>query len=235
MINQGGIKTDIIVQLGVSTSVGFFTDTILNTWIDKAHKWAAGYKKWPYTEGRVSTTYVADTTEAGFTYPEGWKADSIRLLQVGGKRFDKKNFYKYQEFREDYPDDSEKYFSDFGRSYYINPKADASGTTTLWGQYTPATLDATDPTAETVFTNFAEEGNEAISEEVVSYALRKEKKLQESITHHQLAVTILTDLWTKITDEQFAYQDTEGGEGMFERIDILNGSNYDNTIKRDQF
>ncbi len=80
MITQNEIKTDIIVQGGISTSVGFFTDTILNTWIDKAHKWAAGYKKWPFTEGRVSTTYVADasTDEVGFTYPEGWKPDSIR-------------------------------------------------------------------------------------------------------------------------------------------------------------
>lgn len=224
-----------MVQGGISTSVGFFTDTILDDWIDKSHKWGAGYKKWPFTEGRISTTYVADaSTEVGFDYPEGWKPDSIRLLQVGGKRLGKKNFYKYQEFREDYPTDTKKIFSDFGRLYYINPNADVAGTTTLWGQYTPATLDATDMTAETVFSKNAEEGNEAIVEEVLSYVKKKQNKLQESMTHHQMAMNILNELWQKIRDEQFAYQDTEGGEGMFKRIDILNGD-FQSDIHRNQF
>ena len=234
MINQGEIKNDVMIQGSISTSVGFFTDTILNDWIDKAHKWASGYKKWPFTEGRISTTYVSDaSTEAGFTYPEGWKPDSIRLLQVGGKRFNKKNFYKYQEFREDYPDDTDKICSDFGRLYYINPKADVSGTTTLWGQYTPAKLDATDHTAETVFSDNAEGGNEAIAEEVLSYVKKKQNKLQESITHHKIAMDALNGIWQQIRDEQFAYQSTEG-EGMFKRINIVSGD-FQSDIHRHQF
>src|SRR3990167_8939855 len=145
------IKDEIIVQLGISTSVAFYTDAILDDWLDKAHKWTAGFKKWTVTEGRVSTTYVADSaTEVVFNYPEGWKPDSIRLLQVGGKRFKKTNFYRYQAFREDSSNSQDKIFSDFGRLYFINPNADVSGTTTFWGQYTPATWDYTDNTALTV-------------------------------------------------------------------------------------
>ena len=49
--------------------------------------------------------------EVGFNYPEGWKPDSIRLLRIGGKRFKKINFYKYQEFREDFSSDKKKIFS----------------------------------------------------------------------------------------------------------------------------
>jgi len=230
------IKDDIIIQLGVSTSVGFYTDAILDDWIDKAHKWSAAYKKWPMTEGRVTTTYVADSTsvEVGFNYPEGWKADSIRLLQVGGARFKKLNFGKYQEFREDWPNDQRKVFSDFGALYFINPRADVSGTTTLWGQFTPATLDATDNTAVTIFSDFAEEGNEAIIEEVISYAKKKEKKLQESFAHHEKAKVILNEIWERIKDEQFGYQVVED-EGLFKRIDIVEGDFFSDLVRRNRW
>lgn len=219
-----------MVQLGVSTSIGYFTDTIVDNYIEKAYKWAAATKKWPFTEGRVSTTYVSGQEE--WVYPEGWKPDSIRMLQVGGKRFQKVNFYKYQGFREDFTSDTREIFTDFGGLYYINPKADASGTIVLYGQYTPI-LDVTDTTAETVFSGPAEEGNEAIVEEVLSYALRKEKKYNESAAHHENAVRVLTEIWDRIKDEQFGYQDT-AGDGMFKRFDVLVGG-FDDTIKRDQW
>src|SRR3990167_577667 len=189
------IIDEVLVQLGVSTTVAFYTDQILNDWADKAHKWGAGYKKWPFTEARLSTTYVVDDTdtEIGFPYPEGWKPDSIRLLRVGGKRFRKVNFYKYQEFREDNSSSQEKVFSDY-----------------------------------------AEEGNEAIVEEIMSYAKKKEKKPQESQLHHANAVRILEEIWQRIKDEQFGYHDTDN-DGMFERLDIINGGLRDDTIKRDRW
>lgn len=235
MRNQGEIKDDILIQLGVSTTIAFYTDTILEDWIDKAHIWAAGHKKWPFTEGRINTTYVADNTsiEVGFNYPEGWKPDSIRLLQVGGKRFKKVNFYKYQEFREDFNSDKNKIFSDHGRLYFINPQADVSGTTTLWGQFTPAELAKSDNTVTTVFTDVADEGNEAIVEEVMSYAKKKEKDLSESAIHHQNAIKILDDLWERMKDEQFGYQ-ILGDDGMFERMDIV-GGNFRDDLRRDRW
>jgi len=232
---KGDIINDILVQLGVSTTVAFFTDQILDDWVDKAHVWAAGTHKWPFTEGRINTTYVADASlEVGFNYPEGWKPDSIRLLQVGGERFTKVNFQSYQRFREDFPNDSKKIFSEHGRLYFINPNADVSGTTTLWGQFTPAALAETDNTVTTVFSDVAEEGHEAMIEEVLSYAKKRQNKLQESFAHHQKAQQILEELWLRVKDEQFGYQNVED-EGIFKRIDVLGGALRDDIFKRDQF
>ena len=232
---KGEIINDILVQLGVSTTVAFYTDTIMEDWVDKAHIWAAGVHKWPFTEGRLNTTYVEDAAlEVGFVYPEGWKADSIRLLQVGGKRFKKLNFQNYQEFREEFPDDSKKVFSEHGRLYFINPNADVAGTTTLWGQFTPAALAETDNTVLTVFSDVADEGNEAIIEEVLSYAKKKQQKLQEALVHHQRAQQILEEVWKRIQDEQFAYQNVED-EGLFSRIDVLGGTLRDDSFKRNQW
>src|SRR3990167_4637804 len=174
--NFGDIKNDVIRKLGISTTAAFYTDTILNEWIRQGARWGTSYKKWPFTEGRISTTYTA-TEEWNF---EGVKADSIRLLQVGGKRFQKLNFEDYQIFKE-------------------------------------------------------EEGNEAIVEEVLSYAKTRELKENETNFHHTRATQILDNLWTKINSEQFQYQTHRARGGMFKRINVLGGGVDDELIRRDQF
>src|SRR3990167_1302562 len=91
------IKTDVINKLGIATTDANYTDAILNTWIQQGTRWATSYKKWPHTEGRVSTTFTG-TEEWTF---EGYRADSFRMMQIGGKRLEKLNFEDYQIFREE--------------------------------------------------------------------------------------------------------------------------------------
>lgn len=237
MRTLGDIQTNVLVKANMSTTLAFLTDTILNDFIDDAHKFCSGYKKWPFTEGRVSTTFASLVTdEDGILvgeYPEGWKSDSIRRLSIGGKRVDKKEFYKFHEFLEDFLSDTDRIYSDHGRRYYINPNIDISGTVTAWGQYTPATIDRTDLTSITVFEG-EQEGNEAIIEETLSYIENKKKDLPKSIAHHKRATDILDGLWERIQGEQYGYQ-LPDGDGMFERFDVLEGAMRDDLFKRDQF
>ena len=173
----GDIISEVVVRLGTDTTVAFYTDAILERWIDQAHRWGAGYHKWPFTEGKVSTTFT--TTPEAKLYPEGWRSDSIRLLQVGTdtpSRLQKLTFEDYQIYRENNNTGTDRVYSDFAGEFYINPNVDLSGTTTLWGQYMPAPL-----TGDTVFTGREDEGNEAIINEVMSYAMYREKKTQEAI------------------------------------------------------
>jgi len=224
------IQTDVIVKLGVSTTSAFYTEDIINDWIQQAERWATSYKKWPMTEGRVSTTYTSANEEWNF---EGIKADAIRILQVGGKRFEKINFEDYQIYKEEETSGTDKIFSDFGRSIFINTLTDASGTLTAWTQYAPIPIDVTDDTAETVFSNGDQEGNEAIVEEVLAYANIREKKENEATFHHTRATQILDKLWENTNDEQFNYKTKD--RGMFERVDIINGGYQDDVLKRNQF
>ena len=224
------IQDEFLVRGNISTTSGFYTDQILNDWTRIAHDFTVGYKKWPFTEGRVSTIYSAVEE---FTYPEGWKADSIRFLQVGGKRLKKVNFQDYQTFREDNASANDRIFTDFGQLYFINPLADVSGTTMAWGQYTPI-IDPTDKTMLTVFSNTGNEGNEAIINEIMSYAMTKEKKTNDSAYYHKKAQEILEGIWLRIGDEQSGYQPYEG-EGMWKRFDVLNGGFREDIIKRDQW
>lgn len=230
--------TEVLVRNNRTTTDAFVTDTTIQGWLKDAHLWAASARKWPFTEGKASTTTGSATTSAeGYTtlsYPEGFKADSIRLVMVDGKRFDKKNFYKFQSFLEDNPNDTSKIYTDYGRQLLFNPNASGfSGSVVVWGQYTP-TLDVTDMTAVTVFSNYDEEGNEAIVEKMTSYLKRREHLASEAELHDQRAVAKLKEVSDRIADEQFAYTDTDN-DGLFRRIDVVRGGFQDDIFKRDQF
>lgn len=230
MLYAGDIIDEVLVELQAGTTAGYYSDAALRRWVDKAHKFAAGYKKWPFTEGRVSTTY--SSTEE-WNYPEGWKPDSIRLLQVGGERFQKLNFEDYQIYKEEQPDGEDKIFSDFSLTYFVNTNADVSGTMTVYGQYTPATLDLTTSNVATVFTLNGEEGNNAIAEEMLSYAKIREKNPAEAKMHHENAVAILDALWELVQGEKHAYHGKD--RGMFTRFDVLGGNLRDDLLDENRF
>ena len=221
--------------------MAFYTDTILGDWINNAYKWAASRHKWPFTERRDNLTTWSSATEE-YSYPTDFKSDSIRLMQVGGKRIQKINFEDYQIYREEQSTGTARIFTDLGRTYWINPNVDTSGTISVWGQYLVAGLDNSVPGNTTVFSNAEEEGNEAIVEEVLSYVNTREKSptglsrrkvVSQGIVHHDNAITLLEEIWKRIQDEQFGYQTKD--RGWFKRFDVLRGATRDELIKRDQW
>lgn len=227
----GDIMNQVLVRAQVTTTAatnGLYTDAILASWTNDAHRWAAAQRKWPFTEGRVTTTFASEE----MTYPEGWKSDSIRLMTIGGKAYQKLNFSDYQVFREDRPSSSDRVYSDFAGLLYVNPNS-ASGSMTTYGQVTPAAFDTTDLTSTTVFSDREEEGNEAVVEEMLKYAKLREKKPDEAAQHHNRAVEILEGVWKRYADEQFGYQMKY--QNMYARIDVLNGATSDELIHRDRW
>lgn len=233
------IKTDVIVKMGISTTSAYYTDAILNDWIQQANRYASSYKKWPFSEGRVSTTFAAGSGENSDEWNfEGIKADSIRILLIGGKRLQKINFEDYLLFREYESSSTRRVFSDMGRTVFINPNADVSGTLTAWAQYQPVDIDVTDLTAETIFSNGDEEGNEAIVEKTLEFANTREQtpaSLQKAAYHSSRAKDILDSLWKKVEDEQFNYHTDRVRGGMWERINIIDGGYNDELNKPNQF
>jgi hypothetical protein len=236
MLNSSSdIVAEVIVRSGVATTTtsqsGLYTDAILLSWLNTAMRFCASYRVWPFTEGRVSTTYTGTEEQ---TYPENFKTDSIRFIQIDGKRFQKTAFEDYQIFRENYPANEDRIFSDFSRVYFINPSSGVSGTLTAYGQYTLAPVTTIDTDVYTPFSNTEEDVNEAIVEEMISYARLREKNAQESEYHHQRAVKILDNVWTRYTAEQFAYQQSPKSEGIFKRMRIISNG-LDDITNEDQF
>lgn len=259
LYNQGDIIKDFLARMNQSSTSAFYTDDILTNWCSNANQWAAARYKWPMTEGRYSTTSASlGTNEDGFTtltYPEGFRADSIRLLTIGGKRFDKKIFIKFQGFLQDNPADTSDIYSDFFRTIVINPNAkDLSGTVVAWGQVNipPLATDTVgsvtgtigpDPTALTIFSGTEEDGNEAIVQKMMAYAYMRErspvglqrgKLVSASALHDQNASGILDAIWKRIQDEQAMYQTTRS-DSMFERFDVVGGVLEEDAFRRDQW
>lgn len=233
MLNTlGDIQTEVLVRGNYDTTLSFITQTQLDNWIDQAHRWAASYKKFPFTEKRDISANTSDSDEM-HNYPSDFKTDSIRILTVNGKRLRKVNFDDYLRHKEEQSSSNDRIFADFNRVYYINPNIDISGTIFAYGQYLVDGLDKTDLTATTVFSNHEEDGNEAIVEKVLAAASQREGKIQEANQHFGNAANTLDAIWKRVTDEQFGYHPK--GEGMWERIDVVEGDYHNELFKRDQF
>ncbi len=233
----GEIQTEFVLRQNSATTVAYYTDTAIRNWVDQGHKYAAGYKKWPMTEGRISTSYASlATDDDGKTvgqYPEGWKLRSLRMLKVGGYLFNKKDFYAYNRFLEDFPGATDRVYTDHGSLYYINGNASPTGTVTMWGQYVPI-LDTTDPSQTTIFSGTDEDGNLAIVELMQSFAMTREKKETEAAAHLLKAQQLLEGVWKKFTDESAMYTQPDN-DGMFKRIDVAEGGFRADVFKRDRF
>lgn len=233
MLNTlGDIIGDFLITMGTTTMIGNYTDAMLGTWASKAHSFAAARHKWPFTERRdISQTWSSGTED--YPYPSDFKSDSIRLLQVGGYWLQKLDFNDYQRYRQEQPGGSKRYYSDFGRRYYINPFIDVSGTVTAWGQFIPPLLDKSDPTALTVFSGAEDEGNEAIVTEMMSYAAKRETDPNQAKLLHQNAKDILDELWVRIGGDQF--QNQTSSTPMWKRIDVVGGYTRSNVSSINQF
>lgn len=228
MRTRDDIFAEVLVRNNRSTTDGFISDTLLKNWYGASNIWGASYHKWPFTEGRSSTTYTtAITDEMGNTivqYPEGWKADSIRILTIGGKQLKKLAFQSFLRFIENNSvngnNNNSRIFSDYARQIYVNTGADVSGTLTTYGQFQPA-IDLTDETGLTVFSGFDEEGNEAIVEKMTSYLKRHEHLTDEAELHDKRASEKLEEIWKRVGDEQYGYHTKD--ESMFDHFDVLRG------------
>ena len=218
------IFTEVLVRNNRTTTDGFITDTMLKSWFVASHDWCAGYHKWPFTEGKNSTTYatsnVSDFGGVAVPYPEGWKADSVRVLTIGGKRMEKNAFNTFVRFLERNNTHSARIYTDYARTLYVNVNADVSGTLTAYGQYMPI-VDPTDTSATTIFSDYDQEGNEAIVEKMSTYLKRREHLTDEAELHDQRAIAKLEEIWKKIEDEQYNYQTKDSA--LFEDFDVVRG------------
>lgn len=225
LLTLADIENEVLVRSNRTTTDSFITDAMLHDWLRQAHAIAVNYKKWPFSEGRVSTTFASGVTnEDGYTvfeYPEGWKSDALRLLTVDGKRIEKKAFTEFQKYLEDNTSATDRIYTDFARRIYVNPRIDISGSLTSWGQYTPV-VDPTDQSATTVFSYNDEEGNEGIVLQMISYLKDREHLAEESLLFAQKATAKLDEVWARIAPEQSNYGPTRT-DGMWKRMNIVDG------------
>lgn len=229
------IITEVLVRNNRTTTDSFITDAMLQDWLRMANNYCTTRYKWPFSEVRDQTTAWAGTEEIDYSsFTVDYKADSIRILKVGSALLEKINFEDYLKMREDRPSTTDRVFSDFGRILYVNPNADVSGTIYAFGQAT-VKIDPTDLTANTIFSPYDEEGNEALVEKMTSYLKRREHIPDEAEIHDGRADAKLQGLWEKVQAEAFNYKSGKGSDGMWKFFDVIEGGYRDELFRRDQF
>lgn len=235
MLNVGDIITELLVRNNRTTTDGFITDTTLRNWFTNANNYCTTFKKWPYSEVRDKSYAWTGAEEVDYSvFTVDYKADAIRIMKIGENRLEKMNFEDYLTFREERPSATDRVFSDFGRVLFVNPYADVSGTMSVFGQYT-AKVDATDLTANTVFSPYDDEGNEAIIEKMTAYLKRREHLPDEAELHDGRADQKLTQLWEKVQSEQYKYKTGKDTDGMFSFFDVIEGGYRDDLYNTNQF
>src|SRR3990167_2531423 len=233
--NVGDLISEVLVRNNRTTTDAFITDAMLQDWVRDSNKWATAYHKWPFTEKRDFSSTWSGTEEVAYTdLGVGYRTDSIRMILVGGKRLRKINYKDYLTFREEQSSSTDRVFSDYGRTVFINPNADVSGSLVTYGQYTPS-IDPTDLTATTIFSDYDEEGNEAYVEKMTSFLKRREHLAEEAELHDQRASAKLEEIWKRILDEQYKYQGHAAAGGQWEHFDVIKGRGTKDWSKENQF
>ena len=229
------IINEVLVRNNRTTTDSFITDQMLEDWLRESNAYCSTRYKWPFSEVRDYTLAWDGSEQIDYSsFTINFKADAIRLLQIGGKQIRKTSFDEYQQFREDRPSDDEKVFSDFGRIIYINPNISLTGTIAAFGQYSP-TIDPTDASATTIFSTYDQEGNEAIVELMTAYLKAREHLPDEQVLYKQMCNATLDELWKKVQAEQYNYKPGRGSRGMWEHFDVVEGGYRDELFNRDQF
>jgi hypothetical protein len=145
---------------------GLYTDEDLGVWIQLGVIKAWDYKPWDFTEGSKTGTTISDMITSGYVdYPQDIQTGSVYLLRVNGYEYKKILFQDYLKFQEDYPNNSNRFWSEQKRFIFINPNAYSIGETfDLYGKLMPPVL--TNPTDTLPFSpdsdNYEHSGNEAI-------------------------------------------------------------------------
>lgn len=221
MNTRDQIINQVLVRNNRTTTDAFITDTSLNTWFRDAVIWSTAYKKWPFTEARDESATWSGAEQVPYsTFAPEFKADSIRIMTIGGARMKKLNFEDYLIFKEEEPTATDRVFSDNGRTLYINTAADVSGTLRVFGQEQVA-IDMTDEAQTTPFSTYDAEGNEAIYEKMSSYLKRREHLADEAELHDKRAAAKLDEIWARILDEQHKYQTHPARGGQWDYFSVI--------------
>lgn len=222
--------TEFLVRNNRTTADSFITDSTLDMWHDNAHKWAAAYYKWPFTENITELgTFGTERLPYSGARDTNIKADSIRMLAVGDiadiaglTAFKRVTFREYTQYRQFTVAGVDAIFTDYGRIAYVNINASgASGSVYAFYQFLPATLGA--GTGTTVFTDYDDEGNEGVVRMMTAYLKNREHLTSEAEYHEKKAVEKLDEVWKRVQDEQATYQAAPGSQGMWQRFDVVRG------------
>lgn len=161
------IQTKLTPMLFATTTSTYFTPTRILAAINDAYLWAGNEKPWPSIKKGFVTSTKAN--EDYYDYPCDCQTESIFKIMVDSiATYEKKDFEDYLKWKEDNPSSTDKYWSEYGRQFFITPTPSTNGSSNLivWGVIQVADLTVDGST--TIFADWSEVTNEAIVQKAYS-------------------------------------------------------------------
>jgi len=216
------MQNEVCDELGISlTDIALnklFTLTQLKRWLNLGKNWALNYKRWPFLENKDT-----DAIDATGTYPyqAGMKTNSIWLITVAGKKFDKIRYEDYLQYLEDDPDGDDKVWAEYDRDIFINGNACSVGNAIIMHGF-EAIDDLSTGTETTPFAAAEPTGDEAIVLYAVAKALKKKKQAAEARISRGEAGSLLDAIWDRIMEAK--PREVTKSRPLFRRMNVLEGT-----------
>ncbi len=199
------IRQAVQDDLNVGEESPLYNPILIDRAINRAYRKAGALFPWPELQDAKKTSTQAN--QEYYDYPQTWRSHSVWKLEVDGVRYGESpdgsplSFDDYLNFKEDYPDSTDKKWANQWRRYFIWPIPTALGSNNIsvWGIMNVETLD--EDTDTTIFSYNAPECNEAIELEAVAI-LKAKGELEKAGEFRSLeAKQILAGYWSKVKKE----------------------------------
>src|SRR3990167_9098153 len=202
-------------DLNVDDNSTLYPQAVIKRAINRAKRKAEALYPWSELHDAKKTT--TQTDQEYYDYPSNWRTLSVWKLTVTPTGADEErygedpdgsplSFDDYLNWKEDYPDSTDKKWSNQKRRFFIWPiPTVATSTIAVWGIMV-STADLVEDADETIFTDSAPECNEAIELEAVAILKAKGDNEKSAQFKSAEAKQILTTAWAKIVKENAKYE-----------------------------
>ncbi len=209
MDTLANIREAVQDDLTVGSESTLFSPTLIDRFINRSYRKCASFFPWPEMQDAKRTVTVA--SQEYYDYPDTWRSNSIWKVKVDGDRYGEGldgsplTFDDYLNWREDYPDNTDKKWANQERRYFITPTPTVADLVIcIWGVKNTIALSADSDT--TYFSYSTPEVNEAIELEAVAMLKNKNEMERSGEFRSSEAKQILSVAWGKIAKEAQKYE-----------------------------
>lgn len=210
MDTLANIRVAVQDDLTTGDESTLFSPNLIDRAINRAYRKAGGLFPWPELQDAKKTSTQA--SQEYYDYPQNWRSNSIWKVVIDDVRYGEDpdgsplSFDDYLNWKEDYPDYTDKKWANQWRRFFVWPVPTTQGNNniTVWGVKVVSALSADSDT--TVFSYSTPEANEAIELEAVAILKSKTDDDKSAQFKSMEAKQILVGAWAKIAKEVSKYE-----------------------------
>jgi len=204
------LRAAIQDDLTIGDESTLYSPNLIDRAINRAYRKVGGLFPWPELQDALKTS--TQINQEYYDYPVTWRSNSVWKLTIDDVRYGEEpdgsplSFDDYLNWKEDYPDSTDKKWANQWRRFFVWPVPTAAGTNNIhvWGVKVVETLS--DDPDTTVFSYSTPEANESVQLEALAILKSKTDDDKSAQFKSTEAKQILVVSWNKIAKEMAKYE-----------------------------